>query len=61
LPKGGSKIVFYGDNTKISKSVAGAFSDLEIGAEISASGKANDDGSITAEAIQLRLSAPAVQ
>lgn len=51
---GGSKIVFFSDSTKISKSVDGSLKDLEIGKNISANGNDNSDGSITAQSIQIR-------
>ncbi len=63
LRDGGSKIVFLGDTTEILKSVAGAASDLEVGKAVMVIGKTNDDGSMTAQNIQLRpaMMAPPAQ
>ncbi|MBU4298514.1 hypothetical protein KJ636_00515 [Patescibacteria group bacterium] len=51
---GGSRIVFFSDSTEITKSVSGTQNDLEIGKSVVINGKPNQDGSITAESIQLR-------
>ncbi len=53
LRDGGSKIVFFSDSTKITKSTDGAIGDLEIGRTVMAGGKQNSDGSLTAETLQI--------
>lgn len=51
---GGSKIIFFSDSTEVAKSASGSINDVEVGRNISVSGAANQDGSITAQTIQLR-------
>lgn len=54
----GSKIIFFSDTTRIIKPAEASPADLAVGDQISASGSANQDGSITAESIQLRPNTP---
>lgn len=54
LPDGGSKIVFFSDSTKISKSADGSKDDLQVGSNLMINGDTNQDGSITAKTIQIR-------
>ncbi len=53
---GGSKIIYFSDSTQIGKTTDGTSGDLENGKELMINGKANQDGSITAENIQIRPS-----
>lgn len=51
---GSSKIVFFSDNTQVSKSVSGSLQDLKTGEQAIVTGMANSDGSISAQAIRLQ-------
>lgn len=54
LTDGGSKILFLSDTTAIDRLAPAAAADLAIGTSVMASGKTNDDGSITARMVQIR-------
>jgi len=54
MPDGSSKIIFFSDSTKVSKTIDGATSDIETGKQIMVSGSQNSDGSYTAQTIQIR-------
>jgi len=51
---GSSKIIYFSDSTTIAKSEKGSSGDLTVGQDINANGKANSDGSIAADNIQIR-------
>ena len=61
LPNGGSTIVFFSDSTQVVTSAPGAVSDLAVGKNVTVNGTPNQDGSITAQMIQLRSSIGAVK
>ena len=54
LRDGGSKIIFFSGTTQVMKAATGTMEDIAIGAEITAMGSANQDGSISAQSIQVR-------
>lgn len=51
---GGSKIIFLSSGTHITKSIDGFADDLAIGKQVIINGSANQDGSVTAQTVQLR-------
>ncbi len=58
LRDGGSKIVFLSPSTEVSVFTSGTANDLSVGTTVVAGGSANDDGSITAQTIQVRPAMP---
>jgi len=54
LNSGGSKIVFYSASTTVSKMASGTMDDVTQGSDVTVIGTPNQDGSVTATAVQLR-------
>jgi hypothetical protein len=50
----GSKIIFVDNSATITKTTLGSLNDLTTGTEVSVSGTANSDGSVTAKSLQIR-------
>ena len=58
IADGGSKIVFFSTSTKIQKSADGTREDLKEGEQVLIMGSVNQDGSVSAQSIQLRPNFP---
>lgn len=54
LRDGSSKLIFLSGATEILKFATGTVSDIRVGEQVTVSGSANSDGSITAQSVQLR-------
>ena len=54
LRDGGSKIVLVSSSTNILKSTDGSLTDLTLGETVMVNGTGNQDGSITAQSVQIR-------
>jgi len=51
---GGSKIILINNNTPVSKQASGSMTDIVVGTEISITGTTNQDGSVSAQSVQIR-------
>jgi hypothetical protein len=58
--QGGSKIIFLGTNTAITKTATLSVNDLTIGTQVSITGTPNSDGSLNAQSVQIRPNTPPV-
>ena len=54
----GTKIVFFSSSTQVMKTQQGLLSDIALGLNLTITGKANSDGSLTAQSIQIRPNVP---
>ena len=51
---GSTKIVLVGSSAQIMKSTTGSADDLSVGTQVTVTGSANSDGSVTAQSVQIR-------
>jgi hypothetical protein len=58
LPTGGSKVILMGTSTPVSKTAAGSYNDIVVGAEVVITGSTNTNGSVNATSVQLRPELP---
>ena len=54
MQDGSTKIILVGSSAQIMKSAAGTVNDLTVGTQVTITGSANSDGSLTAESVQIR-------
>ena len=56
---GGSKIILLAPSTQVLKSTSGSVNDLTVGEQVTVTGTANPDGSISGQFLQIRPAMPA--
>lgn len=61
LPSGGSKIIFLSNKTSVTKTVSDTTGNITVGKQVTITGTANSDGSMTANAVQIRPELPVGQ
>jgi len=54
LQDGGSKIIFLTSNTPVTKNISGSLVDLKVGSAVTVSGTPNQDGSVSAQSVQIK-------
>jgi len=54
MQDGSTKIILVGSSAQIMKSTTGSVADLTVGTEVTITGSANSDGSLTAQSVQIR-------
>lgn len=54
MQDGSTKIVLIGSSVQVMKSATGSIDDLTVGTQVTITGSANSDGSVTAQSVQIR-------